>query len=91
MCAIFLLLKKHGDLLFLCNENIHSTVREHEMGQHDQLQWRGSLDFTQDKGEGTRIKSQSVGLFGSSSTLMTHTRLKETVSLMGSAIYGTKM
>ena len=93
MCAMLFPFKKRGEVLYLCNEKIHSMVH----GASEMMRWGSLINCsgeaaetshkTNVKGPGSNVNQRDSAL----GTLMTHARRKETARLMGSAIQGTQM
>ena len=90
MCASLFPFKKFGDLLYLCNEKIHSMLHL----ASEIMRWGSLINCSGEaaetahkinvKGPGSNVNQRDSAL----STLMTHARRKETARLMGSAIQG---
>ena len=90
MCAILFPFKKAGDLLYLCNEKIHSMLHS----ASEIMRWGSLINCSGEaaetahkinvKGPGTNVNQRDSAL----GTLMTHARRKETARLMGNGIQG---
>ena len=90
MCASLLPFKKRGDLLYLCNEKIHSMLH----CASEIMRWGSLINSSGEaaetahkinvKGPGANVNQRDSSL----GTLMNHARRKETARLMGSAIQG---
>ena len=92
-CAAMFQFKKRGELLYLCNEKIHSMVH----GASEIMRWGSLINYSGEaaetshkinvKGPGSNVNQRDSAL----GTLMTHARRKETARLLGSAIQGAIM
>ena len=93
MCARLFPFTRHGGLLYLCNEKIHSMLHS----ASEIMRWGSLINCSGEaaetahkvnvKGPGSNVNQRDSAL----GTLMTHARRKETARLMGGAIQGNNM
>jgi hypothetical protein len=93
MCARLFPFTRHGGLLYLCNEKIHSMLHS----ASEIMRWGSLINCSGEaaetahkvnvKGPGSNVNQRDSAL----GTLMTHARRKETARLMAGAIQGNNV
>ena len=87
MCASLFEFNKCGDLLYLCNEKIHSMLHS----ASEIMRWGSLINCSGEAAETAHkinVKGPGSNVNQRDSAFMTHARRKETARLMGSGIQG---
>ena len=90
MCANLFPFRKHGGLLFLCCEKVHSVIH----AASEIMRWGNLINSSGEAAEGTHkinVKGPGSNINHRDSdggTLLVHARRKETIRMLGAAIQG---
>ena len=93
MCATTFPFRKHGGLLYLCNEKVHSVLH----AASEIMRWGNLINTSGEGPEGTHktnVKGPGSNVNhrdSSGATMMSHARGKECAALLGSAVQGRLM